>query len=176
MQPQHEQPTHTTPSQPAKARRRFLTGVLTGGILGSLLAGSLNVFSHTPHGLGGWRGHAHQREANFTGERLTFATDWILSRVHATDEQRQQVHRIVQETSQVVGQAKAQHQQHRQAFLEALGQTTIDRDALRTVRAAEVQLLDQASNQVLEALAGIAEILTPEQRTELLAFMAQFHH
>lgn len=184
MNQQSAQTPGTSAPLPSPGRRRFMIGVLTGGLVGSLLAGSLNVFSHPPHGPGGWfGGHGpwgQQRhsmhDTDMAGERLAFATDWLLTRIRATAEQRQQVQTIVQETVSTLGQVKDQHQKHRQALLEALGQATIDRDALRNVRTAEVQLLDQASNRLVEAVAEIAEILTPEQRTELLSFMARFHH
>ena len=71
---------------------------------------------------------------------------------------------------------KTQHQQHRQTLLEALGQATVDRDILQQVRSAEVQLLDTASNRLIDAMAEIADTLTPEQRTELLSFVTRFHH
>ena len=40
------QVTEERPTPPPKLRRRFLAGALMGGILGSLLAGSLSVYSH----------------------------------------------------------------------------------------------------------------------------------
>ncbi len=107
---------------------------------------------------------------------MAFATDWALSRIRASAEQRQQVQRIVQEAVRDLEPVKTQHQQHRQTLLEALGQATVDRDILQQVRSAEVQLLDTASNRLVDAMAEIAETLTPEQRTELLSLMARFHH
>jgi len=40
--------------QPAqrRSRRRFLMGVVTGGFLGSLLAGGVNLYSHARQGPG----------------------------------------------------------------------------------------------------------------------------
>lgn len=181
---QHSEPIPGTPvPPPAKSRRRFLTGVLTGGLFGSLLAGSINVFSHTSHSPGGWLGghgpwgqHRHgMHDTDTAGEHVELATDWLLTRIRATPEQRQHVQSIVQETVSDLAQVKDQHRQYHQALLEALGQTTVDRDTLRNVRAAAVQLLDTASRRMVEAVAEVAETLTPEQRTELLSFMSRFH-
>src|SRR2546428_10079447 len=97
----------------SKSRRRFLTGVVTGGFLGSLLAGGFNMYAHAQHGPGWWfqAGHgpggyfrhaAHDPE--MMGTRIEFATDWLLSRIEATDEQRQRVKAIVQATVQDLGQ------------------------------------------------------------------------
>lgn len=148
MSQQNDQTTGAPTPLPARSRRRFLAGVLIGGLLGSLLAGSINVLSHPPHGPGGWFGgrgpwgqHRHSmHDTDMAGERLEFATDWLLTRIRATAGQRQHVQTIVQETVSDLGQIKDQHQKHRQALLEALGQATVDRDTLRNVRAAEVHL------------------------------------
>jgi Spy/CpxP family protein refolding chaperone len=71
---------------------------------------------------------------------------------------------------------REQHLAQRQALLEALKQPTIDRQALEQLRQAKLQLAETASSRLAEALADIAEVLTPEQRTELLAFAARWHH
>jgi hypothetical protein len=63
-----------------RARRRFLAGALTGGILGSLLAGSVSGYSqihqrpgwwsHAGHG--GWFGHHRAHDPELMGERIGF--------------------------------------------------------------------------------------------------------
>src|SRR6476469_9471572 len=102
-----------TPNEPRSAgvqqtaqprlHRRLLTGMVVGGFLGSLLAGGINLYSHAPpgpgwwfragHGPGGsWRQGAY--DPDMVQARIEFATDWMLSRVEASDEQRQQVKAI----------------------------------------------------------------------------------
>src|SRR5438874_13138065 len=127
----------------SRARRRFLRGVVTGGFLGSLLAGGIGMYAHAQQGPGWWfrAGHgpggyfrhaAHDPE--MMSARLEFATDWILSRIDASDEQRQQVKAIVKATAQELGQVREQHVQNRQTLLQALAQPTIDRTALGDIR------------------------------------------
>ena len=67
----------------SKSRRRFLTGVVTGGFLGSLLVGGCNMYAHAQHGPGWWfqAGHGpggHFRHAAYDPEmmsaRIEFAT------------------------------------------------------------------------------------------------------
>jgi Spy/CpxP family protein refolding chaperone len=108
--------------------------------------------------------------------RLEFATDWILSRIEASDEQRQQVQAIVQATVQELVPVHAQHHQNRQRMRQALTQPTIDRVLLGDIRQAELQLADTASERIVTALVDVAEILTPEQRTKLAEFTRHWHH
>jgi periplasmic protein CpxP/Spy len=175
-----EQPT----PQP-RSRRRFLAGILTGGLLGSLLAGGVSLYAHAQPGPGWWWGAGRSpggylRQAASNAEmlptRIEFATDWILSRIEASDAQRQQVKAIVQATVQDLMPMRAQHRQNRQALLQALAQPTIDRATLGDIRHAALQLADTASEQIVTALADVAEVLTPEQRIKLLEFTSRWHH
>jgi hypothetical protein len=83
-------------ASPGGSRRRFLAGTLTGGLLGSLLAGGISLYAQA-HSRPGWWHHAghrgwhHQRttDAESMGERLEFATDWFMNHIEATAEQRQ---------------------------------------------------------------------------------------
>jgi Spy/CpxP family protein refolding chaperone len=83
---------------------------------------------------------------------------------------------IVQATVQDLMPMRAQHLQNRQALLQALAQPTIDRVTLGDIRHAELQLADTASEQIVTALADVAEVLTPEQRIKLLEFTSRWHH
>jgi protein CpxP len=172
------------PPQP-RSRRRFLAGVLTGGLLGSMLAGGVSLYAQAQPGPGWWfgagRGPAgHFRHAAYDPEmmqtRIEFATDWILSRIEASEAQHQQVKALVQATVQDLAQMRAQHRQNRQALLQALAQPTIDRATLGDIRHAELQLADTASERIVTALADVADLLTPEQRAKLLEFTSRWHH
>jgi Spy/CpxP family protein refolding chaperone len=178
----HQDIGTTGNAAPGKSRRRFLAGTLTGGLLGSLLAGGISFYAHA-HPRPGWWSHSghrswhHQRatDAETMSERLAFASDWFMQRLDATAEQRQQVQTLVQEIVQDLAPLREQHQAHRQAFLEALQQPNIDRNTLETLRRAELQLAETASSRFIKALADIADILTPVQRAELLALAQRFH-
>jgi Spy/CpxP family protein refolding chaperone len=72
--------------------------------------------------------------------------------------------------------AREQHQGHRRAFLERLTQASVDRAALEQLRRAELTLAESASTRIVQALADAAEVLTPEQRVELVRLAEQFRH
>jgi Spy/CpxP family protein refolding chaperone len=169
----------------ARSRRRFLTGVVTGGLLGSLLAGGVGLYAQAQAGPGWWwrAGHGHggffrhaAYDPEMVGTRIEFATDWILSRLEASDAQRQQVKAIVQDAAQELAQVREQHHQNRQAMLQALAQPTINRTTLGDIRRAELELADKASERIVTALADVADVLTPEQRTRLVEFTSRWHH
>ena len=158
-------------------KRRFLAGLVTGGLIGGLLAGAASAWSHAD-GPGGWHGRGwcrgHSGDPAAQGERLDFAADWLLKRVKASDAQRDQVKTILGQALQELGPLRDQHQQHREALAAALVQPSVDRATLDELRRAELQLAEQASQRIVTALADIAEVLTPEQRGELVKLAAQF--
>jgi Spy/CpxP family protein refolding chaperone len=125
------------------------------------------------HGHGRWG--QHWRGAAAPGERAEFAADWVLSRVDASTEQKQQIKTMLQKAFQELQPLREQHMQNRQALVTALTQPAVDRDALDMLRQAELQLAEQASQQVVATLADIAEVLTPEQRASLVDMVSRLH-
>jgi len=174
-------PSNSPPSgaaaSPGGNRRRFFTGLVTGGLIGGLLAGTMGAWSHAD-GPGGWHGRSwcrtHSADPAAQRERLEFAADWALNQVKASDAQREQVKGILGQTLADLGPVRDQHRQHRDAFAAALGQLSVDRATLDDLRRAELQLAEQASSRIVTALADIADVLTPEQRSQLLKLAEQF--
>jgi hypothetical protein len=74
--------------------RRFLAGIVTGFLLGSLLVGSISLYSHSQNAPGTGHGHfgAWRHGSNDPGvalERADFIAEWLLKKVNATDDQSQ---------------------------------------------------------------------------------------
>ena len=107
-------------------------------------------------------------------ERAEFATDWMLTKVNATDAQRSQIKGIVAAALNDLTPAREEHRQHRDAFLAMLSQPNVDRATLEDLRRAELQLADSASQRLVTALADVADVLTPEQRAELVKMAERF--
>ncbi len=153
-----------------RGRRRFFTGLLVGVLVGGLLTTGFTAFGMGgPAGWGpeGWHGPRGWDPA-VAQERLEFATDWMLSRVGTTEAQRERVKTQVAEAHRELAPLRDQHRQNRQALLERLAQPTVDRAALEQLRLAELQLAERASSRVLQTVAEIAEVLTPDQRAALV--------
>ena len=169
---------------PAKkgGRRKFFGGLALGGLLGALTATSFNVWSQAQggpegggHGRGCW---GHKRMSAMTPEersaRADFATQWVLSRVDATEEQKKRIQAIVQDAIKDLSQVRDQHMKNREAFMGALSQPTVDRAALQQIRQSEMQLAESASDRFVTAIADAADVLTPEQRGKLVEMAGQF--
>ena len=152
----------------------FFSGLAIGGVLGVLAVVGFNAYSHA--GWSGHAGHADISDPQVAIERAEIATDFVLMQVHASETQRQQVKAIVKG---VINDLLPLHEQHRathQAFVDALAQPTVNRVTLEQLRAGALQRAETASTRLVQAIADVAEVLTPEQRSELIQLAERFRH
>lgn len=143
--------------------RIVIGGVALVALVGAGLAGAWSgefgrgmEGGHFMHSAWGGRGFAERR------------LDYVLEAVKATPEQSEKIKAIV-------GKARDDMRSMREGFIDArdqladiLGAPTIDRAAAEKVRTERVQAIDNASKTMSAALLDAAEVLTPDQRKELL--------
>ncbi|MBO6719388.1 MAG: Spy/CpxP family protein refolding chaperone [Rhizobiaceae bacterium] len=91
-----------------------------------------------------------------------------LDAIDATDEQADQIYDIMDTARDSVRPLMREFRDTRDDLTEILSADTIDRQALETLRAERVAAIDTASKTMTEALLNAADVLTPEQRAELV--------
>lgn len=157
-----------------RKRHGFLGGFVLGALLGAAVAIGVGAYPHG--GPGGWSHAGYDSNAATAIERAEFATDFVLSRVNADEIQRQKAKAIVRDTINELFPLKLEHQASRQAFIDALSQPSVNRAALEQIRQSEMQRANTVSSRLVQAVADIADVLTPEQRTQLIELATRFHH
>ena len=151
--------------------RKLGIGIAAAGLVAAMMAGC-----GSRHGRHGHWGHHHGHDPEVAKEHAEDAAEWMLDKVDATDEQQERAKAIITASvDDFVGLAE-KHRAQRDAFIDAFSQPAIDREELEKIRQTEMQLADAASARLVTALADVAEVLTPEQRQELLEYARRFHH
>lgn len=166
------------PVQPAPKPRRlrrvlFATALLaTGGVIGAVVAGPTigqGWQGGPPWHHGGGYGPRHEMGGGrmfFPGpiergvERLGWAVD-------ASTEQKSKINAIAQRAADDIFALRQKHLEARKQVVETLAAATVDRAKLEALRADQMKLAETATKRVTDAVADIADILTPAQRADL---------
>ena len=131
------------------------------------------------HGFGSHGRHAFGaqilKDPAAAKQHAGMAMEWVLRGVNGTDEQKQQAKRITDRLVDQLGPFVEKHREHREAMARELAKPEIDREALERLRRQEIGLADEASKLAVAAIADLGEVLTPEQRADLVAFAHRFH-
>ncbi|TFW27368.1 periplasmic heavy metal sensor [Massilia arenosa] len=118
-------------------------------------------------GMGPGQGPMGQRGAMGLGEGMMgghLGIAYERAVADGTADQKARMHTLVQAAEADLQPLRQQLRDgHRQA-MQLLSQPKVDRSALETVRAHEVQILDQISRRLVRAGADAAELMTPAQR------------
>ena len=162
----------TKSGAPKNRWRRILLGTMLGGI-------GLGVFSRMAVGWAGGGGpHGRWRHGDPAEmrEHMEERLQRLLDEVDATAEQETRILAIAGQAFDEIEPYRTERDAAHKRAREILTQATVDRTALETLRAAQVQNFEVVSKRFTQALADIADVLTPEQRTTLANHLARRRH
>jgi periplasmic protein CpxP/Spy len=171
-------PTPPPPTPPAEhPRRRFFRRAAIATVIAAVAGGiGLKALAYG-HGMGGW----HRRSlmgASLDPAKLDEHLDRMLKHLYvevdATEPQKRQLAPIVKAAARDLLPVRNQMREARRQAVTLLSQPTIDRSALEALRASQLQLAEQASRRLTQALADAAEVLTPDQRKQLAEHAARW--
>jgi protein CpxP len=129
-------------------------------------------------------GHWGWQRASFMGapldpvkldERLDRMLKHLYVEIDATEAQRQQLAPIVKSAARDLLPVRARIHEARRQAVELLSRESVDRAALEALRVDQFKLVEQASMRLTQALADVADILTPEQRKQLAERIGRWH-
>jgi len=137
-----------------RVRKYFLAG--TVALLG---LGAIGAVQADPMG---FRGHG------FGGPMGGFGIERALRSVDASAEQREQIWTIVDAARTEIRPLVSEMHDRREQVATLLKAETLDRAAFETLRQETIATADAVSARGMAAFLDAAEVLTPEQRAELL--------
>jgi periplasmic protein CpxP/Spy len=162
-----EKPESSQTTAGSSRRRFFRRAAIVTAIAGVATGLGVKAFAHGP---GGWH------RGGFLGATLDPASvdehiDRMLKHLYveidATEAQKQQLAPIVKAAAHDMLPFRTQMRAARRQAVELLSRDVVDRAALEALRADQLRLAEQASQRLTQALADVADVLTPEQRRQL---------
>lgn len=168
----------TTPESPAAPRRSLFNRMtLAAFVFGAALTGGVCAIA-AGSGMSGWHG-GMMMDGTHSPAEVNAHIDHVLKHLYveidATDAQKAQIGPLVKQAVSDLMPMHTQLASAHGALLDTLTAATIDRSALETERQAHLQLADQASKRLVQLIADVADVLTPEQRTTLAARLKEMH-
>jgi Spy/CpxP family protein refolding chaperone len=128
-----------------------------------LLVGALGATAFSAHAFGGH----HGRDGQHMMEHVRNRVSWVLGRIDASEEQERRIEAIVDDTIETLASARDERQQTRHDFVAEMLAGAVDRDRIEVLRQQHLVQHDRLSAVVVQGLAEVAEVLTPEQRRQL---------
>ncbi len=162
--------TTQTPDSEQKPRRGFFKRAAIATLIGGIAAGiGVTAFAQGGRYCGWHRGGlmAGPLDPAQVDEHLDRMLKHLYVEIDATDEQKQNLGPIVKQAAKDLLPLRERVREARGKALELLTQDSVNRTAIEALRAEHLQLAEQASRRIAQALADVAEVLTPAQRKEL---------
>jgi protein CpxP len=116
---------------------------------------------------------ARQADPEARADRMEYMVKRMFSSVKASEEQKTRAGAVVRSALADLRPVEDKLREGRRAAIELLSRPSIDRKAIEAQRAQQASLHEAVSRRMTQALADLAEILTPEQRTALAKRMSE---
>ena len=163
------------PTQPAatplssKPRRWVIAGLATAAVA-AVGAATLTYHENAQAQMEHAFGFGAAKDPAVTAKRIDAMVQWMLADINGvTDDQRTKIATILKAAANDLAPLRTQHMQARKTAMQLLAAPTIDRAQLESIRVQQMQLADTATRRMTQALADAAEVLNPDQRTQLVA-------
>lgn len=156
-------PAQPSAAQPAQTRRRWLLAGVTAAAIATLSATGITQAAE------GWRGHHGGMGGAYDPEKAGQHIERMLAHAvpDASADQKARIATIMKTAMTDLQAVKQQHRAGKAEAIKLLSANRIDRNALERLRVAQMQLAQQVSIRMTQAMADAAEVLTPEQRVKL---------
>jgi Spy/CpxP family protein refolding chaperone len=129
-------------------------------------------------GMGGFH-HGMMMSGIHSAADVSAHVDHVLKHLYveidATDAQKAQIDPLVKQAVTDLMPMHTQVQAAHSQFVQALTQTTIDRNSLEAAREAHMQLAEQATKRIVQLIGDVGSVLTPAQRQALANHLEQLH-
>jgi len=150
---------------PQSSRRRFFKLAAVSSAFAGLAGAGFGALAH-----GRRRGPADPAQME---EHLDRMLERAFEKIDATPEQRAKIEPMVKQAAAELRPLREQARNARQEGMKLFSAERIDRGAIERLRAQQIQATDAASKRFTQALADVADVLTPEQRKTLAARFAR---
>lgn len=154
------------PSTVQHPRRRFFRLAALSTAFAGLAGAGFGALAH------GRRGGGPADPAEME-ERLERMLKHAYVEIDATPEQQQRIDPIVKQAAADLRPLRAQVREARREGLKLFSAPSVDRGAIERLRGEQMAAADAASKRFTQALADVADVLTPAQRQALAARFAR---
>jgi periplasmic protein CpxP/Spy len=158
----------TQDSKSAK-RRKFFKRAAIATLIGGVAA-AIGFKAYAEEGGCGWHRAgfaAGPLDPAAVDEHLDRMLKHLYVEIDATEEQKQKLEPIVKQAAKDLLPLRDKARAARKRAVELLTADAVDRAAVEALRAEQIQLAEQASRRLTQALADVAEVLTPAQRRQI---------
>lgn len=155
-------------------RRKWFRRIALGTLVAGAAAGVGAAFAHG--GYGGWhRGgfSAGLHDPAMLDRGIDRLLKHLYVEIDPTEEQKRKLEPIVKQAAKDLLPLHEKAQSARERAIGLVGAEQVDRAAIERFRTEHLQLAEQASRRLTQALGDVAEVLTIEQRKQIAEHMAR---